>query len=62
MKRASDNSADGSDLKAAESTIGERLRVASQLRNLQKKLAPLRAANRAERAKRKVQISIKTRT
>jgi len=62
MKRAADNSADGSDLKAAESTIGERLRVASQLRNLQEKLAPLRAANRAERAKRKVQIRIKTRT
>ena len=62
MKISADNSAERSDLKTAESTVAERLRVASELRDLQEKLAPFRAANKAERAKSKVQIRIKTRT
>lgn len=61
MKIRANNSAEGSDLQTAKSTIAEKLRVASELRDLQEKLAPLRTANRAERAKRKVQIRIKTR-
>ena len=62
MKPSPNNSDERSDLKTAESTIAEKLRVASELRDLQEKLAPLRAANKADRAKRKVQIRIKTRT
>jgi hypothetical protein len=42
-------------------SIAEKLRVASELREFQEKLAPLRAANRAERAAGKVEIRIKTR-
>jgi hypothetical protein len=42
-------------------SIAEKLRIASELRDFQEKLAPLRAANRAERAAGKVEIRIKTR-
>ena len=47
--------------KAARGSIAEKLKIAEELRALQEKLAPLRAANKAERAKGKVQIRIKTR-
>jgi hypothetical protein len=47
--------------KAATRTIADKLKIAEELRDLQEKLAPLRAANKAERAKGKVQIRIKTR-
>jgi len=42
-------------------SIAENLRVASELREFQEKLAPLRAANRAEKAVRKQRGEIKTR-
>jgi hypothetical protein len=41
-------------------TIAEKMIVAEQLRDLQRALAPLRAANRAKRAAGKVEIRIKT--
>jgi len=43
------------------STVAEKLKIAEELRDLQEKLAPLRAANVAERANRKIVIRIKTR-
>jgi len=46
--------------KTAGHTIADKLKIAEELRDLQEKLAPHRAANR-ERAKGKVQIRIKTR-
>ena len=58
MKRIVKDSAAGSQQKA---TIAEKLKIAEELRDLQEKLAPLRAANKAERAKGKIQIRIKTR-
>jgi len=45
----------------ARRTIAEKLKIAEELRDLQEKLAPLRAANKAEKAKCKVQTRIKTR-
>ncbi len=40
--------------------ISEKLAIASRLRNVQEKLAPARAANKARRAAGKVEIRIKT--
>lgn len=62
MKLSANKSAEGRDVKTTKRTLAEKLRVASELRDLQEKLAPLREANKAERAKRKIQIRIKTRT
>jgi len=45
----------------AERPISEKLSVAERLRDLQRVLAPARAANRAKRATRDVEIRIKTR-
>jgi len=42
-------------------SIAEKLEVAERLRDLQRSLAPIRAANRAKRAACKVEIRIKTR-
>lgn len=42
-------------------SISEKMAVAEQLRDLQKALAPLRAANKAKRATGPVEILIKTR-
>ena len=44
-----------------ESSIAEKLKIAEELRDLQERLAPLREANKTERAKSKIQIRIKTR-
>jgi hypothetical protein len=41
-------------------SIAEKLAVASRLRDLQRSLAPIRAANQAKRASGKVEIRIKT--
>lgn len=60
MNMPANDSADRSKQKTRETTIAERLRVASELRELQERLAPQRAANKAERARGKVQIRIKT--
>ena len=46
--------------KSTSRSIVEKLRIVSELRDLQEKLAPLRAANKAERAAGKVEIRIKT--
>jgi hypothetical protein len=46
--------------KASKRTIAEKLAVAERLRDLQRGLAPLRAANRAKRAAGKVEIRVKT--
>jgi hypothetical protein len=48
-------------VKTSKRTIAEKMAVAEQLRDLQRALAPLRAANRAKRAAGKVEIRIKTR-
>jgi c-di-GMP-binding flagellar brake protein YcgR len=61
MKRVRKNSAAGSQQKAGANTIAEKLKIAEELRDLQETLAPIRAANKAERAKSKIQIRIKTR-
>ncbi|PYS61611.1 MAG: hypothetical protein DMF74_15950 [Acidobacteria bacterium] len=45
----------------AERPISEKLSVAERLRDLQRVLAPVRAANRAKRATSDVEIRIKTR-
>jgi len=58
MKRIVKDSAAGSQQKT---TIAEKLKIAEELRDLQEKLAPLRAANKAERAKGKIQIRVKMR-
>jgi len=61
MKRVQKQSAAGSHQQIARNTIAEKLKIAAELRDLQEKLAPMRAANKAERAKGKIQIRIKTR-
>ncbi len=45
----------------ARRTIAEKLKIAEELRDLQEKLAPLRAANKAAKAKRKIQVPVKPR-
>jgi hypothetical protein len=47
--------------KVAKRTIAEKMAIAEELRDLQEALAPIRAANKAERAAGKVKIRIKTR-
>ena len=44
----------------AKRPIAEKLALAEQLRDLQKALAPVRAANKGKRAARKVEIRFKT--
>jgi len=44
----------------ARRPIAEKLAVAEELRDLQRALAPVRAANRAKRAAGKVEIHFKT--
>ena len=44
----------------AKRPVSEKLAVASRLRDVQEKLAPARAANKARRAAGKVEIRIKT--
>ena len=44
----------------AKRSIAEKLAVAERLRDLQRALAPARAANRAKRAAGKVEIRFKT--
>ncbi len=61
MKDPHEKAAEYNKPRPPENTIAERLRVASELRELQEKLAPLRAANKTQRAKDKVHIRIKTR-
>lgn len=46
--------------KASKRTVAEKLAVAERLRDLQRALAPVRAANRAKRAAGKVEIRFKT--
>ena len=46
--------------KAPKRTVAEKLAVAERLRDLQRALAPMRAANRAKRAAGKVEIRFKT--
>ena len=46
--------------KASKRTVAEKLAVAERLRDLQRALAPVRSANRAKRAGRKVEIRFKT--
>ncbi len=44
----------------AKRSVSEKLAIASRLRDVQEKLAPARAANKARRAAGKVEIRIKT--
>ena len=44
----------------AKRPVSEKLAIASRLRDVQEKLAPARAANKARRAAGKVEIRIKT--
>ena len=44
----------------AKRPVAEKLAVAAKLRDLQERLAPARAANRAKRAAGKIEIRIKT--
>lgn len=44
----------------AKRPVAEKLAVATKLRDVQQKLAPARAANRAKRAAGKIDIRIKT--
>ena len=44
----------------AKRPIAEKLAIASRLRDVQEKLAPARAANKAKRASGKIEIRIKT--
>jgi hypothetical protein len=44
----------------AQRPVSEKLAIASRLRDVQEKLAPARAANKARRASGKVEIRIKT--
>ena len=46
--------------RARKRPIPEKLAIAERLRDLQKSLAPIRAANKAERAAGRVRIRIKT--
>jgi hypothetical protein len=55
------NSSHTQQATSASRSIAEKLRIVTQLRDLQEKLAPLRAANKAERAAGKIEIRIKTR-
>ena len=47
--------------KSSKRTVAEKMAVAERLRDLQRALAPIRAANKAKRATSKVEIRIKTR-
>jgi len=44
----------------ARRPLSEKLEIAARLREVQEKLAPIRAANKARRAKRRIEITIKT--
>ena len=44
----------------AKRPVSEKLAIAARLRDVQEKLAPARAANKAKRAAGKVEIRIKT--
>ena len=44
----------------AQRPVSEKLAIASRLREVQQKLAPVRAANKAKRATGKIEIRIKT--
>lgn len=44
----------------AKRPIAEKLAVAARLRDVQEKLAPIRAANKAKRTAGKIEIRIKT--
>jgi hypothetical protein len=44
---------------AAQRPVSEKLAIASRLREVQEKLAPIRAANKAKQAQRKVRIVVK---
>jgi hypothetical protein len=59
-----ENNNNGSEIprtaKTSKRTIAEKMKVAERLRDLQRALAPLRAANRAKREAGKVEIRIKT--
>jgi hypothetical protein len=44
----------------ARRPVSEKLEIASRLRDVQQKLAPARAANKAKRAAGKIEIRIKT--
>jgi hypothetical protein len=44
----------------AKRSISEKLAIASKLRDFQDKLAPIRAANKAERLRRKVTVRVKS--
>lgn len=45
---------------APKRTVAEKLAVAERLRDLQRALAPVRAANKAKRATGKIEIRFKT--
>ena len=45
----------------ARRPVSEKLEIASRLRDVQQKLAPARATNKAKRAAGKIEIRIKTR-
>jgi hypothetical protein len=47
-------------LKASKRSVAEKLMVAERLRDLQRALAPVRAANKAKRATGKPEIRFKT--
>ena len=42
----------------AKRSISEKLAIASKLREVQEKLAPIRAANKAERSRRKLTVRV----
>jgi hypothetical protein len=44
----------------AKRSVSEKLAIASKLRDVQRSLAPARAANKAKRAAGKIEIRIKT--
>jgi hypothetical protein len=44
----------------AKQPVAEKLAIAAKLRDVQEKLAPARAANKAKRAAGKIEIRIKT--
>ena len=43
----------------ARQSISEKMSIASRLREVQDKLAPIRAANKAQRSRRRVSIPVK---
>ena len=45
--------------KEAQRSISEKMAIASRLREVQEKLAPIRAANKAKRFNRKVNIQLR---